>query len=159
MAWVIRPVDTAKAHRLVPLLEQVQAIHAAAHPDIFKAPSDPDALLAEIRQMLGQEGTTALLAVGEDGSSLGYAICGIRLIEPTPLIHGRKVGVLHHISVERACRRQGIGLALVEAAKARLREQGITRMQASYWAFNDASAGLMRKAGLAPSGLWTEGPL
>jgi putative acetyltransferase len=48
---------------------------------------------------------------------VGAVLCG----------HDGRRGYLHHLAVDRTCRRQGIGNALVERCMAALRQNGITR--------------------------------
>jgi ribosomal protein S18 acetylase RimI-like enzyme len=67
------------------------------------------------------------------------------------------LGVLHQISIDRDCRHRGIGLALVEAVKARLRAEGVPHLRAIHGAFNEPSAGLLRRAGLRPLDIVAEG--
>jgi L-amino acid N-acyltransferase YncA len=59
--------------------------------------------------------------------------------------------------VDRAWRRSGIGLALIEDMKVRLRAQGVARIVTIYGAFNDPSAAIMRRAGLEPLNLIAAG--
>lgn len=159
MDWVIRRVEASEAELILPLFRQVQALHAAARPEAFKAPSNSDELLGVLREMLGPAGLTGLVAAAPSGEALGYAIYGVEVIEPSAQRHGQRLGLLHHVCVDRDWHRRGIGSALVEATKAGLREQGIARVRATYWSFNEASAALMRRAGMEPSHIRAEGPV
>jgi N-acetylglutamate synthase-like GNAT family acetyltransferase len=66
--------------------------------------------------------------------------------------------MLHQIAVDRVWRCSGIGSALIDEMKARLRGQGIVRVRTVYAAFNTPSAALMRKAGFEPFHITAEGP-
>lgn len=157
MGWAIRQLDPSEAALVLPLLEQVQAIHAAAHPDLFKADVDRGELLALLRSMLEQEGMTGLVAQSPNGSVVGYALFGIEVRDPSPIMHGLRLGVLHHVSVDRDWRRLGIASALIDEAKARLRAMGVPRWRTVFGDFNEPSAGLMRKSGLRPLNIVAEG--
>ena len=159
MSWVIRAVAAEEVACILPLLEQVHAIHAEARPEHYPANPDRDELLAFLRDCVSERETTALVAFDAQGSALGYLIYEVETRAPSLLHHGQRRGMLHQISVDRAQRRGGIGLALIEEMKARLREQGVARVVATYGSFNDASAGLMRKAGLEPYTIIAEGPV
>jgi GNAT superfamily N-acetyltransferase len=98
-----------------------------------------------------------LAAVAPDGSALGYALVEAQAVEASAVNHARRRGVLHHVCVDATWRGRGLGSALVEEAKAWLRAQGVARLGASYWTFNEASAALMRRAGLRPALIWAEG--
>jgi hypothetical protein len=73
MDCVVRQIESSEAELILPLLEQVQAIHAAVHPDIYKAETDRAELLAMLRDTLAKDSVTALVAVAGDGSVVGYA--------------------------------------------------------------------------------------
>ena len=158
MTWTIRPTTANEAACILPLLEQVHAVHVEAHPDHFPADPDRDGLLAFLRDWLLSDAITALVAFGPDRSALGYLICEVETRAPSLLSLGERRGMLHHISVDRGWRRSGIGLALIEEMKARLRAQGIARVVTIYGAFNSPSAALMRKAGLEPFNIIAAGP-
>lgn len=158
MTWTIRPIGPDEAACILPLLQQVHAIHAEARPDHYRADPDPDELLAFLHDWLGSDATTALVAFGPDGSARGYLIYEVETRAPSPLKHGLRRGMLHHIAVDEAWRRSGIGLALIEAMKAGLRAQGVARVATIYATFNAPSAALMRKAGLDPLNVIAEGP-
>ena len=158
MTWAIRAITADEAACLPPLLAQVQAIHAEARPDHFRVETDPEEVLAFLRGWLSEDAVTALVAFGPDGAALGYLIVGIETREASALTHPHRRAMLHHIAVDRACRRSGIGSALIEAMKARVRAQGVTRIATTYAVFNAPSAALMRKAGLEPLVIVAEGP-
>jgi GNAT superfamily N-acetyltransferase len=159
MSWTIRPITSDDAACLLPLLAQVQAIHARARPDHYREATAPEEVLAYLRDWLAGEATTALVAFAPDGTALGYLIFEIETRELSPLRPAQRRGMLHHISVDEAWRRSGIGSALIEAMKAQLRAQGVTRVVTIYATFNSASAALMRKAGLEPFNIIAEGPV
>ena len=156
MSWTIQRIEPSEAARLVPLLKRLHALHAEARPDMFRADSSPDELRKLLEEMLGDQAMTGLVAVGPDGSILGYAIFEVERREATALNVERRWGMLHHIAVEAGRRREGIGTALIEATRTRLRMEGIARMRTNYWTFNHASAALMRKAGFAPDHVYAE---
>ncbi len=59
---------------------------------------------------------------------------------------GRR-GWLHHMAVERACRRAGVASLLVAEAERRLRAMGATRVKAEVYSRNRASRALFRSMG------------
>lgn len=158
MTWTIRPIDAGEAACILPLLEQVHALHVEARPEHFPADPDRGELLAFLRDWLSRDGVTALVALGADGAALGYLICEVETRAPSLLSLGERRGMLHHVAVDRAWRRSGIGLALIEDMKARLRAEGIACIVTVYAAFNGPSAALMRRAGLEPFNIIAAGP-
>ena len=151
-------VGPESAARLVPLNAVVQALHAAERPDIFKMRTDPAAVAALFGDLLARPGHFALIAQGK-GGDLGYAYCEILDTPDDALTRARRRGVLHHIATIPEARRQGVATALIDAAKARFLAAGAAEWTTSYHAFNEASAGLMRKAGLQVTILRAEGRL
>lgn len=159
MEWTIQPINVAEAERLLPLQKQVQAVHAAAHPDIFRSDIEDGELRAHLRDWLSRTEVTALAALAPDGAVLGHIIYEIERLERSPLRRAMVRGHLHQIVVDRERRRTGIGSALVAAMMAQLRAEGVDRVVASYFAFNEASAALMRKAGFVPLYVQAEAPV
>ena len=157
MTWAIRPIPADEAACILPLLQQVQAIHVEAHPDHYRANPDPDEVLAFLRDWLASDDTEALGAFASDGSALGYLIFEIETRKPWVLKHGQRWGMLHQIAVDQAWRRAGIGAALIDEMKARLRARSVSRIRTVYAAFNAPSAALMRKAGIEPLNIIAEG--
>jgi ribosomal protein S18 acetylase RimI-like enzyme len=115
-------------------------------------------VLAFLRDWLACADTEALVSFAPDGSALGYLIFEIETRKPWALKHGQQWGMLHQIAVDQAWRRTGIGSALIDDMKARLRFRGISRVRTVYAAFNAPSAALMRKAGIEPLNIIAEGP-
>ncbi len=159
MDWSIRRFEADEAALVVPLLRQVQEIHAAAPPDTFRSGASPDELVPALRERLGRDGMIGLAAMAPDGSALGPAAFGAEVVQPTPLRHGQRFGLLHHVPVDRERRRSGIGAALVKGVRAHLRSQGVASLRTTYWTFDEVSAALMRKAGLVRSEGRAEAPV
>ncbi len=84
---------------------------------------------AQYREWIGDEGCWLLLAVDTEGATgaSGYAV--LRLVEPGPTWDlGERIGEIESLAVAPEARGEGIGTALLEAARGLLRERGI-----SYW--------------------------
>ncbi len=150
MGWTIEEIGAPEAERILPLIAQVQALHADRHPETYRAEIDPEEVLAHLREILAREAFTGLIARAQDGSVAGYAIFEVETVAQSALKRAQTRGVLHQISVDDAWRRSGVGSALIEAMKERLRAAGVAWMQTYYAAFNEPSAALMRRAGFEP---------
>lgn len=154
----ITELDPAGAARLVPLNAVVHELHVAMRPDVFRAPPSEAAVAEHLAAVLARPGWFALLA-GEAGEDLGYALCELQRVEGDALTCPRVRGFLHHIAVVGGARRRGVASALIAAAKARFAAEGATVWATTYWAWNEASAALMAKAGLRPAIVLADAPL
>jgi GNAT superfamily N-acetyltransferase len=151
----IRAIEPAEAEVILPLLEQVQSVHAAARPDLFRAETDRSELAGFLREWLSREAVTALVAFA-DGSPVGYLIFEIEERETRPLHHANRRGYLHHVCVDAQARRAGIASGLIDDMKARMRALGVSRVATAYWTFNEPSAALMARAGFVPCKIMAE---
>jgi len=154
---VIREIYATEAATLLPLLNQVQSLHAAAHPQVFRNDTDGGQVAAFLNEWVSRDEITALVAVSEAGTIVGYAICEIQEHKESLLKKATRHGLIHHVSVDEEYRGQGIGLCLIEEIKSRLRARAVLRVQSEHYAFNQASAALMRKAGLEPLRVTVDG--
>ncbi|RVV98739.1 GNAT family N-acetyltransferase [Mesobaculum littorinae] len=151
MGVSIRSAGPEAAAALVPLLCEVQGLHAAHLPDDFLPPTDIAAARDWLASWLGQVGVFGLLAeVPGTSAPVGYAICEIAARPPSLLRPALRIATLHHICVDPAHRRQGIARALIGEAQVRARAETCSRFRATFHDFNRASAALMRSTGLAP---------
>ena len=94
------------------------------------------------RSALDNPDTAVLLAEGEDGTLLGYAVLYTVLDE----------GNLDNIAVARSSRRQGVADALPSALAGLCRERGIVRLMLEVRASNVPALSLYRKYGFAEVG-------
>ncbi len=143
-------VPANDAARIVPLLEGMHAIHAIQQPARHR--SDPPAAELEtwLTDWLQEPQMHALAAESPTGALLGYLIYGEEDRAALPVREGERRLMLHHIAVQEAWQRMGVGKALIGEMKARAAADGITVIAATYAPFNAASAALMGSQGLEP---------
>lgn len=149
----ISTLAPSDAGRLLPLLHQVHALHVDALPVMYPALDDDDAVVQFLTGWLSQDAVTALIA-GPKDTPKGYLIYVIETRAASVMRKGETVGMVHHISVDAACRRKGIAKALFAEARARLAAQCVTTLATTYAAFNTASAALMASEGLVPTTIY-----
>jgi ribosomal protein S18 acetylase RimI-like enzyme len=80
-------------------------------------------------------GLSAIATV--DGAIVGAVLCG----------HDGRRGLIYHLAVARAHRRQGVGAALVAASLAALRAEGIHKCHVLVFADNDEAHQFWRRQG------------
>ncbi|WP_424978444.1 N-acetyltransferase family protein [Leisingera sp. S232] len=143
-------VSAAEANRLLPLLQDLHALHAEHQPRRHAAVPESRALSVWLQDWLQQDNVSALAAESPQGALLGYLIYELQDRPALPVRAAETRAMLHHISVTEAWRRMGVGKALVKAMKARALTAGATVIAATYAPFNSASAALMQSMGMAP---------
>jgi ribosomal protein S18 acetylase RimI-like enzyme len=148
MAILIRKATERDADVLRALNADVQAIHAAALPWLFKPPG-PDTLASwEVKPLLTEPANLFFIAE-VDGDAAGYAYAQIREWPETQFTYGQDMIYLHHLSVRPAHRRHGVGSALIGAVRAAAAEAGIKLVALDVWAFNNAARTFFRRHGFA----------
>ena len=146
----ILPLAPSEAACLVPLLQDLHALHVSHHPERYTAePADAD-LTAWLTDWLASDKIEALVARSPLGVTMGYLIWEIEERAALPTRAAETRAMLHHIAVDAPFQRIGVGKALMSAMKARALAQGADVLGATYAPFNAASAALMHSLGLMP---------
>jgi diamine N-acetyltransferase len=148
MAIQIRRATEQDADVLRALNADVQALHAAALPLLFKPPG-PDTLASWDVRLLLTEPENLFFIAEADGVAAGYAYAEIQERPETSFTHGYDMIYLHHLSVRPAQRRQGVGSALIGAVQAAAAEAGVTCVALDVWIFNDEARAFFRRHGFA----------
>jgi ribosomal protein S18 acetylase RimI-like enzyme len=146
MAVVVRKAHRGDLEALSSLNAEIQAVHAAALPFLFKE-ARPDMF---VRAGLGDlfEWPDNLLFIADvDGTAAGYAYAQIVRGAETAFQQAHDMVYLHHIGVRTTCRRRGVGSALIEAVRAAADENGIATMALDVWMFNDAARAFFGRHG------------
>jgi ribosomal protein S18 acetylase RimI-like enzyme len=146
----ILDLPACDAARLIPLLQDLHALHVKHQPTRYAAdPSDAD-LTLWLQEWLQDEGMNAVIAESPQGALLGYVIFGIEHRPALPVRSEEKRIMVHHIATAPAFRRMGVGLALLTAVKQRAAEAGIKTIATTYAPFNSASKALFQSIGFEP---------
>ena len=115
---------------VVPMEERHLAALAEIEKACFHAPWSTDMLREEL-------GKGIFLVAEQDGAAVGYVGCQTVLDE----------GYITNVAVSPACRRQGIGRALVRALVSHARSQGLTFVTLEARASNAPAIALYEGAG------------
>ena len=129
----IRPAVDTDIPALVALNAQVQALHAALSPEIFKPAVDPAELASFLRATLDQPAHRLLLAQ-VDGAAAGYGWAEVQERAETPFALARRRLYLHHLAVDPAFRRRGIAAALLAALEDEASALGLSSVVLDAWA-------------------------
>jgi GNAT superfamily N-acetyltransferase len=149
MAILVRKANQEDGDILGMLNAEVQGIHAAALPWLFRAPG-PDTLPAKAVKDLLELPENLVFIAEVDGVAAGYAYAEIVEHPATPFLHAHNLVYLHHISVIRVHRRHGVGRALIEAVRATAAEVGVPRVALDVWTFNEDARAFFCRLGFEP---------
>jgi len=132
---IIRPAKEADIPALGRLMQSIQDLHAAAHPELFRPTLDPAATTSFFADVLADDRNLILVAESA-GDAIGYIWCQERHGADSFYGLGAHTGYIHHIAVSAEQRRSGVGRRLIAEALARLTERGATRVGVDFWSFN-----------------------
>jgi shikimate dehydrogenase len=131
----VRRATSADADKICRLHATLQSYHAEALPTFFKQPTDEAFPPSSVTELLDEPFNLFFLAE-VDGIVVGYLYADVRPAEETPMTYPLKRLWIHQIVVASEHRRQGVGAALLAAAKSYAAAQGINTLALSVWAFN-----------------------
>ncbi|WP_327679620.1 GNAT family N-acetyltransferase [Kitasatospora sp. NBC_00458] len=143
----IRTATTDDAALLAGLNEAVHDLHVRHRPDLFLAAPEAEAAFAE---RLADPSVTVLIAAGDDGEAVGYALARVVQWPGGPFTGPDEVAVLDQLAVSPAAARTGVGSALLEAVRAAGRDAGCRRLVTNVWDFNEDARAFYRASGLRP---------
>lgn len=129
------------------LRRQVSELHVAGRPETFK-PGFPPELENHVFTVFNDPDRQILLAE-EEG-----AVCGIAVLHEirrpeSPFMFERRFLDIDEFCVDEACRRRGVGRALIERAKAIARERGFDRLELNMWEFNQDALAFYEAVGFS----------
>lgn len=130
---MIRRATPGDAAIVAALNAHVQGWHAAQYPEAFFAAPDPARLTAHFADRLSDPAVTCLLA---GDPALGYALCALQERPLSVFSPPVRRLLVDHIAVAPQARRQGIGQALLQAARALARENACDEILLDTWEAN-----------------------
>ncbi len=129
-------------------MQHVQDVHAAAHPEIFRATLAPDSTAKFFADVLAK-GSNLVLVADVAGEAVGYVWCHEHLPVKSFYAQAAHAGYINHVSVAPEHRGKGLGKALVDEIVAILKERGATRIGVDFWSFNDRARAFFTNLGFA----------
>lgn len=143
----IRCATRADSETLAQLNAHVQGWHAAQYPETFFATPDPEGLIAHFQDRLAEPGCTAFLA---GDPPLGYALCCLQERDASVFSPAIRRLMVEQIAVAPTARRQGIGRALLAAARRLARDLAVDEIVLDSWEANHAAHEFFRAEGFSP---------
>lgn len=156
MTIIVRPATPEDAESIERLNADVQALHAAALPTLFKSPTAIALPAHDVRELMRAPAVRLLLAEA-DGEPAGYAYAEIRRRPENGFRFANDSVYLHQISVVPAQRGRGVGCALMDAVRAIAKSQGISQIELDVWTFNAKAREFFQRQGFVTFNerMWT----
>ena len=123
----IRQAQLQDVPALAQMNQTVQQWHHDAQPSRYKPPMDSADLQQWFIERLQDESWFGFIAE-VDGKPAGYVLCRVDITGDNPYVYPSKTLHINQISVDASFRRQGIGRALVQAARETAQTQGVSAL-------------------------------
>ncbi|WP_421735170.1 GNAT family N-acetyltransferase [Cellulomonas sp.] len=144
----LRRATTDDAGIIAALNEHVQRLHVEAVPAQFVT---VDRAVAEtfFSAQLADEGNIVWIAeVGGQPVGYLYAVEAHRGVNP--FTTEQHTLYIHHLAVDPAVRRRGVGSAMIAAAETYARDRGLSGLRLDSWLFNAEAHAFFRGLGFEP---------
>ena len=131
----VREALTDDYIRLRVVFDEAETFHRKALPHIFRKPTElfpPQTLYAALVE--GEDST--VLVAEDEGELIGFATIREETAPADPILIPRRFAMVDMLAVRRDRQRAGIGRALMEAAHAWARKQGLREIELNVWEFN-----------------------
>ena len=148
-ALSLRRAAVEDAEILRVLNADVQRVHAALLPDLFKPAAAESFTANHARAMLMHPDNIVIIATCS-GVPTGYAYAEARRRLENAFTYGVDEVYLHHLSVVPEYRRQGIGTALLDGVADAAHALGIERVALDVWTANKQALAFFVAHGFAP---------
>lgn len=139
MSFAIRPADASDIDRIAPMFD--------AYRQFYGKPPDPDLARAFIDERLQRSESVILLAEEDSGRALGF----VQLFPSFTSVQARRLWVLNDLFVSKDARGQGVGRALMNAARDHAVKTGAKRLTLETMEDNERAWALYESLGYVKS--------
>lgn len=143
----IRPAIRADYQALVPIAQEILAMHAGALPSIFRSEGDPLDESYFLDLIAGGAGAVYVAEI--DGSIVGFATLAIRRAPAYGMLVARTTATLENFVVRETYRGAGAGHALFQACVAWSQSHGADSLDLLVWEFNKYARAFYERRGMA----------
>jgi ribosomal protein S18 acetylase RimI-like enzyme len=143
---IVRVAQIEDLTSMQALFEIGDAYHRQAHPDIFKAPDNPDQTRGFIASLL-TDPASAVFVAQREGRLIGVLYVMEKESSFSPILVKRRYAVIGNVVVHPAARRSGVGQALMEHAYEWAKARQLERVELNVWEFNQGARVLYEKLG------------
>jgi len=149
LAFTIRPAVAADTESILPMVQQICAMHTALDPSKYAFLPD---IVERYRRWLPIRAADprSVLLVAEDALGLIGFLVGS--VEPeVPIYHIHEYGFIHDLWIQPRARRMGIGTALARQALAAFKTIGVSQVRLDTATANQSARHLFAGCGFRPS--------
>jgi ribosomal protein S18 acetylase RimI-like enzyme len=144
----IKQATQTEVSELVMLNDYVQKIHADAHPDLFKYPTDEAELTTFFDSIVSKPDHYCYIAYLDD-QPVGYLWAAVQDRQENPFKFANRRVYINHVAVHDQYRRHHVRQALFARAGELAKTIGITKIALDVWAFNDTAQTFFKKQGFS----------
>ena len=145
----VRRAVSADIPALMRLLVQVNMVHAAGRPDLFRGPTTKYTE-EELAALLTDEKRPIFVCADGEGRVLGHGFCVIEEPENTRLMTDVRTLYVDDICVDEGARGRSVGTALFRHIEAYAAQAGCSRVTLNVWTCNPGAMKFYEKMGLVP---------
>ncbi|MCR5360503.1 MAG: GNAT family N-acetyltransferase [Bacteroidales bacterium] len=143
---MIRKAEKSDINRILALLHQVNMVHYAIRPDLFK-PHTTKYDAQELEALFDDESRPVFVFDEGDGV-LGYAFCKVSEVRGDLLLCDNRTLYIDDICVDESTRGRHIGKSLFEYVRNYAQTIGCHNVTLNVWEGNDAALSFYRNMGM-----------
>jgi ribosomal protein S18 acetylase RimI-like enzyme len=154
MQFAIRAATARDYDALLPIIDEVDALHREQFPHIFQKPDGPPRDRAYILGVLADEAYGLFVAQAEgpdrhraEGEILGFVQVAIHDAPPLPILVPRRVANVENLAIREGFRRVGIGRSLIRRAERWAQERGASEIELTVYEFNQDALSFYHELG------------
>ena len=155
MTHTIRNAAERDIPELLRLLVQVDMVHHAGRPDLFRGPATKYSA-QELKAILADPRAPVFVCVNDRDAVLGYAFCILKETPRSELLTDIRTLYVDDLCVDENCRGQGVGKALYSHVLSFARAAGCYNVTLNVWAFNESAIRFYEAVGMKPQKIGME---
>ena len=142
---IVRPAREEELDRVNELRKQVNDLHVAGKPEVFKPGFGRE--LQDFIRVIREDPAQELIVAEEGGEICGFAVLHRFLKPETPFMYERAFLDIDEFCVDENHRRQGVATAMVAYIKDYAKAHGFRRIELNMWEFNQSALAFYEAAG------------
>ncbi|MCR5119696.1 MAG: GNAT family N-acetyltransferase [Lachnospiraceae bacterium] len=142
---IIRFAKENELERVNELRKQVNDLHVAGKPDVFKPGFGPE--LRDFINVIWNDPTENIVVADDEGFICGFAVINHITKPESPFMKERDFLDIDEFCVDEEHRRKGVATAMIEFIKDFAKENGFRRIELNMWEFNQGALAFYEAAG------------